>query len=217
MTYKLYNRIGSGGFAVEAALALAGESYELVLIESVPGTPLPTSFRDINPWGQVPALLLDDGTLMTETAAILAHLSIVHADVVGPQPGSTAHARLLRWLVFLSANIYEGILRRGYPERFTTDATVEAMQAIQQAAANRMSEAFSVLEDAMGDTRYLLGETPSVADPYLAMLFAWHRNHDKYPRLRTLTHAVAGHDRIAPIWRRNFDHRLRIKWGRPEN
>lgn len=52
MPYKLYNRLGSGGFAVEAALALAGVDFEFVEVDSVPGTPLPESFRDINPWGK---------------------------------------------------------------------------------------------------------------------------------------------------------------------
>jgi len=217
MSYKLYNRVGSGGFAVEAALALAGESCELVLIDSEPGTPLPASFKEINPWGQVPVLELSDGTLLTETAAILIYLSVVHPGAVGPPPGSRDHARLLRWLVFLSANIYEGILRLDYPDRFTTDQSREAARAIRQAAASRISEAFSILEEECRGTSYLLGDTLTAADLFLAMLFAWHHNHQQHPRIRALTHRVAGHNLIAPIWRRNFDHRLQIKWGRDES
>ena len=57
MTYQLYNRDGSGGFVVEAVLALADESFELIRLDSTPGTPLPESFRDINPWRQVPVLI----------------------------------------------------------------------------------------------------------------------------------------------------------------
>lgn len=217
MNYKLYNRLGSGGFAVEAALVLAGQSYEFAALDSEPGTPLPASFKDINPWRQVPVLVLDDGTVMTETAAILIQLSIVHAGALEPQPGTAEHARLLRWLVFMSANIYEGILRRGYPERFTADTSKEGVHAVRVAAANRNSEAFSVLENELRGGTYLLGQALSVADPYLAMLFAWHSDHDRYPRLQALTHEVAGHDKVAPIWRRNFDHRLTIKWGRRES
>ena len=48
MSYKLYNRTGSGGFVVEAALALADQPYQLVTMETKPGTPLPESFREIN-------------------------------------------------------------------------------------------------------------------------------------------------------------------------
>jgi len=54
MIYKLYNRLGSGGFVVEAALTLCDEPFELINLDSTPGTELPESFRAFNPWGQVP-------------------------------------------------------------------------------------------------------------------------------------------------------------------
>ena len=73
--YKLYNRLGSGGFAVEAALSIAGEPFQLISLNSTPGTELPVSFREINPWGQVPVLITPEGKLMTESAAMLAFLA----------------------------------------------------------------------------------------------------------------------------------------------
>ena len=74
MTYKLYNRAGSGGFAPEAALAVAGLPYDLILLDSAPSTPLPASFRDINPWGQVPVLITESGTALFESDAIVEYL-----------------------------------------------------------------------------------------------------------------------------------------------
>ena len=89
MPYKLYNRTGSGGFVVEAALALAGQPCELVTMETQPRTPLPESFREINPWRQVPVLIADDGLTMTETAAILIYIANLHpGDDVGPMIGT---------------------------------------------------------------------------------------------------------------------------------
>jgi len=97
MTYRLYNRVSSGGFAVEAALALAGADCELVELSSAPGTPLPASFRAVNPWGQVPTLVLPDGTVMTETGAILIHLAACFPEkALAPPPGTAAHATVLR-------------------------------------------------------------------------------------------------------------------------
>ena len=122
MSYKLYNRTGSGGFAVEAALELAQQPYDLTTIESAPSTPLPESFRDINPWRQVPVLITADGAMMTETGAILIYLATRYpGGDVGPEPATPEAAQLLRWIVFLSANVYEATLRRVYPERYTTD------------------------------------------------------------------------------------------------
>ena len=45
MGYRLYNRLSSGGFVVEAALTLAGAAFELVELDSKVGTPLDDSFR----------------------------------------------------------------------------------------------------------------------------------------------------------------------------
>jgi len=216
MTYKLYNRLGSGGFVVEAALALAAAPFELVEIQSVPSTPLPSSFRDINPWGQVPVLITPDGTMMTESAAMLIHISIVHSDAnVAPQPGTPAHAEFLRWCVFMSTSVYESILRISYPGRYTTAPAGTA--DIVDAAKKRSQDALSVIEQAVQPGGFLVSDSLSLADIYLAMLNAWNGEGKALPLCDDLTHRVASHPIIAPIWQRNFDHRLATKWGRKSN
>ncbi len=206
MTYRLYNRVGSGGFVVEAALALAGANYELLELDSKPGTPLPESFRDINPWGQVPTLVLPDGSIMTETAAILIHLAACHPDKgLAPNPGTPAHAAFLRWIIFTNVNVYEAVLRRSYPFRYTTDT--HAHEATRDAAIARMGEALGVLEAAIDTGPFLLGETMNLADVYIAMLFIWFRGAIDAPRLTGLTDGVRQHPTVAPIWRRHFGDR----------
>ena len=210
--YTLYNRPGSGGFAVEAALTLARLPFEFVDVGNRPGEEMPASFRAINPWGQVPALTLPDGTLMTETGAILIWLAAAHPEArLGPAPGSAAYGPFLRWMTFLGANIYEGVLRHGYPTRFTDDP--DGADAVQSSAIRRTHEALAVLEDAIGPSGWLQEEM-SAADLYLAMLFIWCRKRADRPKIEALTHRIAAHEVIAPIWRRNFDHRPDIKWGR---
>ena len=65
MSYRLYNRLGSGGFVVEAALKLTEAPFELVELDSKVSTPLAETFRETNPWKQVPVLILPDGSTMT--------------------------------------------------------------------------------------------------------------------------------------------------------
>ncbi|MDP6708519.1 MAG: glutathione S-transferase family protein [Alphaproteobacteria bacterium] len=215
MTYRLYNRDGSGGFVVEAALALAEAPYELVALESSPGTPLPESFREINPWGQVPVLYLPDGTMMTESAAMIVHIAACHPEKdLAPRPGTPAHGQFLRWTVFMSVNLYEGILRKGYPRRYTTDA--DGAAGVSEAGAKRLRDGLGLIESELRPGAYLLGKTMSVADVYLAMLNAWHGIGEGLPGCDALTHRVAAHPVIAPIWQRNFDHRLSTLWGRTE-
>ena len=216
MPYTLYNRPGSGGFAVEAAFALAGQPIELISIDSQPSTDLPEDFRDINPWKQVPTLITSDGTMITETGAILIYIAGKWPrPQTGPEPWTDAHATLMRWCVFLSANLYEGILRFAYPARYTTDP--DGHKALLAAQAARNQQAFELLEQELQNKPFLLGDTLSVADVYMAMIYNWHRERPNLPRCTALTHAVAGHPVIAPIWQRNFGARQKTDWGNPSS
>ncbi len=209
MTYRLYNRPGSGGFVVEAALTLADTPFELVELDSKAGTPLEENFREINPWGQLPTLVLSDGSIMTETAAILIHLAACFPEkALAPPPGTPAHGAFLRWTVFASVNLYEAVLRAGYPQRFTADR--RAVKATQTAAVARMGEALAVLEAAIdpgGPGPFLLGEAMSLADVYIAMLFVWFPGDIHAPRLIALKEGVTNNPTVAPIWRRHFGDR----------
>ena len=205
MGYTLYNRPGSGGFVVEAALALAEAPFELVELDSKAGTPLPESFRATNPWGQLPVLLLPDGSAMTETSAILVHLALAFPEKrLAPPPGAPAHAAFLRWTVFANVNLYEAVIRRGYPFRFTDDAG--GHDAVRTAAIRRMGEALTLI-DAHVEGPFLLGAEMTVADIYLAMFLVWYRGEAGTPRLARIRDAVRAHPTVGPIWRRHYGDR----------
>jgi len=206
MAYRLYNRPGSGGFVVEAALALADADFELAELDSKPGTPLPESFRDHNPWRQVPTLILLDGSTMTETAAILIHLAACHPDkALAPPPGTPAHGAFLRWMVFANVNIYEAIIRLPYPDRYTTDPN--GLEAVREASIARTGQALSVLENAIDPGPFLLGNAMSLVDVYVAMLFTWYRGDSDFPKLAALKAAVKQNPIVAAIWQRHFGDR----------
>ena len=203
MTYQLYNRDGSGGFVVEAVLALAVEPFELIRLDSKPGTPLPESFRDINPWRQVPVLITPEGDVMTESAAIVIHLAACHPNRgLGPAPSSVQHGALLRWMVFMSSNLYEAELRINYPERWTVDPN--GAPAIAKAAVARMEQGFELIDKSIESGPFILGEKMSVADVYLAMFYAWYEGDETFPRIDAITQSIMNHPVVAPIWQRNF-------------
>ena len=205
MSYHLFNRPGSGGFVVEAALTLAEADFELTELASKAGTPLPESFRETNPWGQLPTLILPDGSTMTESSAMLIHLAACFPEKnLGPAPGTSEHAAFLRWIVFASVNLYESMVRRGYPFRYTDDE--DGYKAIRTAAIRRMGEALLVIEDNIKGP-FLLGNTMSLADIYIAMFFIWHRGEIEAPRLFALARAIRSHPIVGPIWRRHFGER----------
>lgn len=138
MTYTLHNRLGSGGFAVEATLALADIDFAYDPIASKPSTSLDGAAAHLNPWDQVPVLVTPEGETVTETAAILIHLvSTEEACRAGPHLWNPNPPTFLRWSVFMGANIYEGTLRWCYPARFAEpyaadEPDAEAMNAALQ-------------------------------------------------------------------------------------
>jgi glutathione S-transferase len=203
MNYQLYNRRGSGGFVVEAALTLADATFTLHLLDTSPGLPLPESFRETNPWRQVPTLVLGDGSVMTETAAILIYLNSVHKDkALGPALGSKTYSQFLRWCVFASVNVYEAVLRVTYPERYTTD--LASVMHVRESALQRAAEGLGVIEAAIGTQPFLLGQNMGILDVYLAMLYLWFRGELEAPRLESITEHVRTHPIVSPLWRRDF-------------
>ncbi|KIC45888.1 hypothetical protein RA28_09480 [Ruegeria sp. ANG-S4] len=227
MKYRLHNRLGSGGFVIEATLAAANIDFAYEPIESTPNQPLGPQLDGLSSWGQVPVLELKDGTRLTETAAILAHLSYAEPALKhGPTLWIDNHPLFLRWSVFLAVNAYEGILRKSYTHRYfdgapnapdSTDGTrteVEAQMtaAIRKAASDKVHAAFKCIETETADHKYLLGDRLSACDIFLAMLYAWHNQKPDLPKCTWITTQVATHDDIRPIWQRNFHDRLDFKW-----
>lgn len=167
--YRLYGRANAGSLAVQMVLEEIGVPYELIWVGQAPEEL--EAFRRINPAGKVPALVVPDGTPVCESAAILIYLTGAHpAPHLAPPVGSTAYARFLQWMVFLSANVYDTALRYYYCERYSTAGTVAA-DGIRQQAAQDYWRQLELVHNALSP--YLLGETLSAADPYLYMLVGW--------------------------------------------
>lgn len=231
--YVLHNRLGSGGFVVEAAFALAGVDLVYEPLQSAPSTPLGDAVAAMNPWGQVPILTTPDGRVLTEVAAIIIYLDRdVAAFRESPLLAHNDPAAFIRWSVFASVNIYENVLRRCYPDRYAappldlSDDAPEAMRTFQTgieavvgrslvaAATSRAHRAFAVLDREIGEKPgdFILGETLSMCDLLVAMLYAWQRRKRDLPNCSRLTELVASHRVVNPIWERNFGRRLDEKW-----
>lgn len=206
MPYTLYSHPGSGGFAVEAGLVLADQPYETVEIDTKAGAQFSDAFRKINPWTQVPALVLPDGTVMTESAAMVIHLADAFPQAgLAPAPGTPAHAEFLRWIVFMTINVYEGDLRLYYPDRYTTDP--DGIDGVSKAGRDHMFRGLGTIEALLADRAFVLGTDFSIADVYLAMLRIWYRDPLDLPGVARVMAAVKNHDRIGALWQAHFGDR----------
>jgi glutathione S-transferase len=168
--YRLYARQGAGSLAPQMLLEEIGAAYELVWISKAPAAL--EAFRRISPAAKIPVLILPDGTVMSESAAILIHLTDAHpAAALAPVAGSSAHARFLQWMVFLSANMYEAALRFFYSNRYSAAGDSAATQIKQQALADWTGHLETVQ---IALSPYVLGSTLSAADLYLYMVASWY-------------------------------------------
>jgi glutathione S-transferase len=173
--FTLYGRSGSGSLVVQVALEEVGAPFECVWIGREAAEV--ERFKDVNPTGRVPALALPDGTVMFESAAILVHLSNLHPEAkLAPQTGTTRHAMFLQWMTFLSANVYESVLRIYYPGRYTTRGEDDAAVVREQGKIDYLVHMSLIARNL---NPYVLGAEYSIADTYLYMLASWYPERDE--------------------------------------
>lgn len=166
--YKLYGSLGTGSGAVEAALAEAGAEYEVISVVTKQGAHLTEQYAAINPRQQVPALQLPDGSVMTEGAAMMMHIANAFPEArLAPPPGTSARAQHDRWLIFMAVNIYEGELRRGYPERYGDDA-----ESVVEKATDYVRRHYNILEAEIAGPLFF-GNDLTMVDIYLWNLATW--------------------------------------------
>ncbi|MEQ9638803.1 MAG: glutathione S-transferase family protein [Alphaproteobacteria bacterium] len=171
--FKLYWAPRTGAFGPEATLLEVGAAFEAVRVDYDSGEHQGDGYRALNPAGQIPTLVLDDGTVLTESAAICLWLVDAFPDAgLIPPAGTPARATVLRWVVFGACNLYENVLRHYYAPRYTTDPA--GVDAVKAAALQRVEAGFDIVEAAIGPGPFMLGESISVADIYLLMQACWH-------------------------------------------
>jgi len=147
--------------------------WQREIIDTGKGEHRSAGYLAINPAAQVPALVLPNGELMTESAAICIYLGDALRDTgLAPQPGEPGRAAYLRWMIYLSAVVYGADLRVYYPERYTSDAS--GAEAVKSCATDQMDAGFSIVEEHLSRHEWLADKKMTVADIYLAMLASWH-------------------------------------------
>jgi glutathione S-transferase len=122
-------------------------------------------FRQLNPNGYVPLLILDDGKRLTEGPAIVQYLADQAPDKkLIPPAGIFERYQLQQWLNFISTEIHKS---------FSPLFNPLAPEAAKQLAINTLSTRLGTVSELLSSQPFLLGETFSVADAYLFVTLSW--------------------------------------------
>ena len=207
MTFTLYGAEGTGSTCVEAVLDIAEADYHFV-----PASPFEAGeeferLKAINPLLQVPALELPNGTLMTESAAILIYLSEIYPEAnLAPKPGAKGRATFLRWLTFLAANFYSTYAISDRPGRFYEDPAGHDM--LVKGALARRRALWQLMEAQIKPAKFIVGDTMTVLDIYAAMMSHWSPGRDWFrtncPSLNAIVERTEAHPVVAGVFARNF-------------
>jgi glutathione S-transferase len=163
---KLYYTPGASSLSPHIVACEAGLPLELVKVDlQSKRTETGEDFRQLNPDGYIPLLLLDDGKRLTEGPAIVQYLADLAPDrKLAPPSGSFERYQLQQWLNFISTEIHKNFIPLFNP--------VASEDTKKQAIAMLMTRLKSVAEH-LSSGSYLLGEQFSVADIYLYVTLSW--------------------------------------------
>lgn len=206
-SYELLAAKGCGSAIVEAAFALAGAPVTVTEASPYEEGPGKERLRALNPLLQVPTLVLPDGRVMTESAAIILHLADRYpASSLIPPPDAPERPEFLRWLVFLVGAVYPTFTFGDVPARYVTGKTAE--DELRRTSDEARKAMYRQMEAVAGEP-WFLGERFSAIDLYLAAMVNWRPRRAWFtaecPRLDAIATRTQALPALAAVWAQNFD------------
>ena len=158
------------------------------------------------PLGQIPTLVTPDGGVMTESAAITLWLAdeSESTDLV-PEPNAPERARFLRWLIFITSNIYPTYTYADDPARFVPNKT--ARNGFADAVGEYAKKLYLIL-DGEASSPWFLGDRFSALDIYVCTMTHWSPRRPWFEAnasaLAAIADAAKAVPKLAPVWAKNF-------------
>jgi glutathione S-transferase len=162
---KLYYAPGACSLNPHIILRESGLEFEIDRIDNrAKKTEDGGDYLAVNPKGQVPALQLDDGQILTENAVISQYIADQASGAgLAPPPGTMERYRLQEWMSFIGSEIH-----KSYANLFNPNAPDD----IKQAAKQKIAQKIAVVDKALAGKEYLLGSF-SIADSYAYVIMSW--------------------------------------------
>jgi glutathione S-transferase len=163
---KLYYSPGACSLSPHIALLEAGLPYDLIKVDlRAKKLENGDDYLKINPKGQVPALVLDSGELVTEGPVIVQMIAdSVPAKNLAPARDSAERYKLLEWLNYVGAELH-----KNFGPMFSPVLAEDAKAFFK----DRVMGKFKYLDSQLAGRDYLMGKQFTVADGYLFTMLSW--------------------------------------------
>lgn len=163
---KLFYKAGACSLSPHIVLRESGLDFTLVKVDlAAKKTEGGEDYFAINPKGQVPALQLDDGSLLTEGVAIVQYLAdkVPDRQLLAPA-GSMTRYHTLEWLNYIATELH-----KGFSPLFRPDTPDDYKQQLRA----QLEKKLQYVNDELTDKQWLMGLRFSVADAYLFTILRW--------------------------------------------
>ncbi|HVV96745.1 MAG TPA: glutathione S-transferase family protein [Rhodanobacteraceae bacterium] len=159
MTPILYCHRESGhSYKVALALTLMNVDFEQRAVDlNLPRDERPDDFRRASLFGEVPALVDEDGLAVTQSNAILDHVARRYGKLDGTTPATQTRVR--EWLAWEANRIAMSLPHLRFSRRFTPAGDV-----LEAYWTERMKADLARLDRAFGESAFLVGDAPTIAD-----------------------------------------------------
>ncbi|TCH99889.1 glutathione S-transferase [Roseococcus sp. SYP-B2431] len=169
---KLFYGPGACSIGIHVILEELGLPFETQRVSTRDGSNRKPDYLAINPKAKVPALMRDDGSVLTEFPVIAWWLAKSHPGAGLIPPDFEGEARTLEWLDYLCGTVHpQGFTRQFRPENFAKDEA-DKLRVVAQGVA--LAQGYlELVEGRIAGDPWLLASGYSVADAALFFLANW--------------------------------------------
>lgn len=161
---KLYYSPGACSLAPHIALAEAGIPADIVRVDlRTHKLPDGSDYHKVNPKGYVPAVQLEDGTVLTEVSILLQYIADRKPGSLAPAFGNLERYKLMEWLNFVATEIHKTYGPLWHQPSDEVRASVIA----------RLGKRYAIVEAQLAKHPFLAGSAFTIADAYLFTVTRW--------------------------------------------
>ncbi len=165
---KLFYSTGACSLSPHIALFEAGVKFDAEKVDMAAKQTASGDFLKINPKGYVPALVLDNGEVLTEGAVIVQYIADLKPESkLLAKSGTFERYRTQEWLNFISTEIH-----KGFSPLFNKDIP----EATNTMVREKLTKRFEFLAQHFSKNNFLMGTQYTVADGYLFTCMNWAEN-----------------------------------------